>query len=452
MLGRLLIALLAVFALYLYGLDTAGLLGPDEPRYASIGREMARSGDWITPRLWGEPWFEKPPLLYWLIAAGNVARLGPELAPRLPVALVSIAFLIFFQRVLAREFGLRAAWFSTAVLATSAGWLAFSHAAATDLPMSAAFAAAMMFTLAWRPRELIAAGALMGLAVLGKGLVPLALALPLVWFGRRRLRDLLWPFVAFLIVALPWYATMIARHGNAFINDFFWKHHFGRFASTELQHVQPIWFFLPVLAGALFPWTPALVLLTRARLYIDDRRIFLLAWVLWGLLFFSLSTNKLPGYLLPLLPAACALVGIAIAETERPRWILGTCAALLALLPAVGALLPQALDSGLSHATWSAGSWTVAGVFLAHAVLTTLLKPSERAVAAVAAGVVAGALYLKLTALPYVDAAASARPLWRTGQKVCPEQLSRDLRYGMNYYAGARIADCVQPAPVDPVE
>src|ERR1700731_4134554 len=101
----LLLAIPLVYFLYFFGLSQVGLLGPDEPRYAAIGREMAQSGDWITPRLWGEPWFEKPALLYWMTAAGFRAGLDSDLAPRLPVAIVSVAFLIYFFVALRREFG-----------------------------------------------------------------------------------------------------------------------------------------------------------------------------------------------------------------------------------------------------------------------------------------------------------------------------------------------------------
>src|SRR5580700_3878407 len=135
---------IGLFFLYFFGLTRTGLVGPDEPRYAAIGRAMAATGDWITPRLWGVPWFEKPALLYWMTAAAFKAGLGAELAPRLPVALASVAFLIYFFVVLRREFGDRAAWYSAIMLATSAGWLVYSHVAITDLPMSAAFAAAML--------------------------------------------------------------------------------------------------------------------------------------------------------------------------------------------------------------------------------------------------------------------------------------------------------------------
>src|SRR4029453_8512806 len=93
---------LALF-LSLSRLGGPGMLGPDEPRYASIAREMATSGDWITPRLWGEPWFEKPALLFWIAGTGFRLGLGPELSPRLPVALIAVAFLGFFWWILKRE-------------------------------------------------------------------------------------------------------------------------------------------------------------------------------------------------------------------------------------------------------------------------------------------------------------------------------------------------------------
>src|SRR5271157_5784417 len=111
---------------------------------------MSETGDWVTPRLWGEPWFEKPALLYWMTATGIKAGLDLDLAPRLPVAIAAVAFLIYFLMVLRREFGDSAAFYATAVLGTSAGWLAFSHVAVTDLPMSAAFAGAMLAVMSGR--------------------------------------------------------------------------------------------------------------------------------------------------------------------------------------------------------------------------------------------------------------------------------------------------------------
>src|SRR6266568_2899879 len=105
-----LVAALLIYFLYFFHLTAAGMLGPDEPRYAAIGREMARSGDWITPRLWGEPWFEKPALLYWMTGIAFRLGLGEDLAPRLPVTLTAILFLGFFWWIANREFGCRVAW------------------------------------------------------------------------------------------------------------------------------------------------------------------------------------------------------------------------------------------------------------------------------------------------------------------------------------------------------
>src|SRR5271157_617774 len=105
----LLLAGCALYFLYFFGLARTGMLGPDEPRYAAIGRAMADTGDWVTPRLWGSPWYEKPALLYWMTEAAFKAGLNEDLAPRLPVAWMSVLFLVFFYLLLRREFDTAAA-------------------------------------------------------------------------------------------------------------------------------------------------------------------------------------------------------------------------------------------------------------------------------------------------------------------------------------------------------
>lgn len=460
----------AVYFLFFFNLSGVGLIGPDEPRYAAIGRDMARSGDWVTPRLWGQAWFEKPPLLYWMTGLACRAGLGEETAPRLPVALLSVAFLCFYWRRLEREFGRRAALFATAVLATSAAWLAFSHVAVTDLPMAAAFSAAMLAGLPWIARgdrrSLALASALLGAAVLAKGLVPLALALPLVWAGRRQWRDLLRPapILAFSAVAAPWYLLASLRHGSAFLADFFLKHHLARFFTGELQHQQPFWFYIPVLAAGLFPWTPLLALLFRRTLYHDARLRFLLISVAFGLLFFSASTNKLPGYLLPLIPAACALMGVALAEAKTAKRALSTSAMLLVLVPVVAGILPEALLRGLSRAQAAGPPWQTV---LAVAAVAALVWEAERAgrrlvaVGAIAAGLLAGILWIEAAAFPALDRTVSARAVWRQiagrASEVCVGPVSRSWRYNLNYYSGSPLPDCgealrpiqIQPGPGD---
>jgi len=446
----------ALFFLYLFGLTRAGLLGPDEPRYAAIGRAMADSGDWITPRLWGNPWFEKPALLYWMTAAGFKAGLGPDLAPRLPVAILSIGFLVYFFVALRREFGAAAASYATTILATSVGWLAYSHVAITDLPMSAAFAAAMLVILNGPLRgaasltPALIAGALLGVAVLAKGLVPLALFLPAVWFLRGRWRDLLWLLAAMAVVALPWYALVTLRNGAPFLEEFFWKHHFERFATAALQHEQPFWFYVPVLAAGLFPWTPLLLLLFQRRMYRNRPAVFLLAWFSWGFIFFSVSRNKLPGYLLPLLPAVAALAGIALAEARagavKMSCLLAASAALLWFVPAIPQFLPQALLAGASHTSIRLPvGWIIPALFVA--LLAALLEAARHRSCAVA--MIAVLMTISVAALvwrvyPRLDRVISARAMWiASGNSMtCAPDPNRSRRYGLYYYAGRSLPDC----------
>ena len=439
----------ALYFLYFFGLTRTGLLGPDEPRYAAIGRSMAESGDWITPRLWGEAWFEKPALLYWMTAAGFKAGLGLDLAPRLPVAIVSVAFLIFFFVALRAEFGAQAAFFAAAILATSAGWLAYSHVAVTDLPMSAALAAAMLLVMKKSPKrsDILIAGALLGLAVLAKGLVPLALFFPVLWLWRHRIRGLALLFTATAVVALPWYVAVTLRNGPPFLEEFFWKHHFERFTTSVLQHEQPFWFYVPVLVAGFFPWFPLLPLLFEKHLYKDRRVIFLLAWWLWGFLFFSIARNKLPGYLLPLMPAMAIMLGIALAETRVPSFkvasLLAVCALLFCFIPAILNVLPQGLLGGVSHAHARFPLNWMAPAILASFCCFYLEKAGRRTCAAgvVSGLVIASILQIVWQVYPQLDRTVSARGM-AVYSVTCVNPMTRSRRYGIQYYAGRTLPDC----------
>jgi 4-amino-4-deoxy-L-arabinose transferase-like glycosyltransferase len=440
---------IGLYFLYFFGLTRTGLVGPDEPRYAAIGRAMAATGDWITPRLWGHPWFEKPALLYWMTAAGFKAGLGPDWAPRLPVALLSVAFLVYFFVALRREFGDRAAWYSAAILATSAGWLVYSHVAITDLPMSATFAAAML-AISVREHNLpsnLAAGVFLGLAILAKGLVPLVLFIPALWFLRRRFRELASLVGAATLVAAPWYILVTLRNGTPFLEEFFWKHHFGRFLSSDLQHGQPIWFYVPVLLAGLFPWIPLLALLFNRRLYQDGRARFLLAWFAWGFVFFSVSRNKLPGYLLPLLPPLAALLGIAVAEARArsPKLmaLLAASAALLCIVPAVSNALPQALAAGFSRTPFHLATiWMVPALLIAI-LCAVLEKTGHRgcAVAAVAAVTAVSTVTIVWRVYPRLDRQLSGRNS-HTESITCLPPTNRSQRYGIDYYVDRDLPDC----------
>ncbi len=440
------------YLVYFYDLSASGLLGPDEPRYASVSREMARSGDWITPRLWGVPWFEKPALLYWLSGVGFRLGLNTELAPRLPVALIAVAFLAFYWWTLCREFGCRAAWLATLILGSSGMWVAYSQNGVTDVPLAATFSAGMLLAMPWVARrdtsQLPAAAAMFGLAVLAKGLVPLALAPPLLM--GRHVRDWLrWRVVLpFFLVALPWYALCYWRNGWTFIHEFFVVHHFSRVTSNALMHERPVWFYLPILLAGLLPWTPMLGLMARRSVYRDRQRVFLAAWALVVLALFSISVNKLPGYILPLLPPAAALLALALDEVVDARLWLAACATLLVVFPITAQVLPAAVLNGLGRAPLP----EFQAVWLAPAVvglLAWVLEARGRRVAAVlaiAAGAAMGIGYLKTVATPELDRGVSARGLWRQiggrADEVCIGDVKRDWKYGLNYYSVTPLPEC----------
>jgi 4-amino-4-deoxy-L-arabinose transferase-like glycosyltransferase len=333
------------------------------------------------------------------------------------------------------------------------------------MPMAATFSAAMLLALPWVARRdtryLPIAAALLGLAVLAKGPVALVLAAPLC-LRFRSARDLVQPRVVapFLVLALPWYLLCYLRNGNVFLHDFFLVHNVERFTSNALMHVQPWWFYLPVLAGLLLPWFPLVFLLGRRAAWRDPRRLYLLAWVVFGMVFFTAATNKLPGYLLPLLPAAAALMALALGEAEAAADavyagpLLAACAVLLVAFPVAARMLPAALATGLSKTPLPAfqASWLLAGGAAAAAWLLESRGRRLAAVLLIAAGATAGTVYLKWAAAPELDRTVSARALWRQisgrADEVCIDQIERSWRYGLNYYSGTPLPECSQhPRP-----
>ncbi len=381
---------------YLFLLPSSGLLGPDEPRYAAIGHQMASSGNWVTPVLWGKPWFEKPPLLYWLIATFAQLPIPPDLAARLPVTLAALGLLFALPTTEA-----------ALILGTSLGWLGLSQVAVTDIPLSVCFFLYLRFTLAQRPWL---AGIAMGLAILAKGLVPVALCLPVAWLYRRHWQT---PLAA-LLTALPWYLACYLANGQQFIDDFIIRHHIQRFFSPDLQHVQPFWFYIPVLIGLALPWAPALW-----HFRLNDSLKPHLYTVLWGFLFLSASRNKLPAYVLPLLPSLAILIA---PHLRRAHYAFA--GALFVALPSIAPWLPPAIDDGLSKADISTTQWLW---LLASPLAAALIwRWRERAFLATA---LLAITTLKLTLYPALATQVSAR----SSKLTClPEGASRGLRYGLS--------------------
>jgi len=353
--ARLLWAALILATLYLcyfHNLGALGLVGPDEPRYAWIARDMAETGDWVTPRLYGKPWFEKPPLYYWAAALSFKVFGVSEAAARLPSAVCALLATLAMAWLAWLLYGPETARWVLLLLPTTVGMIGFSHAAATDMPFAAMLTIAMV--LAAHLLNLIPSpaasqnvsappfsftsftsstsftsfflGVFLGLATLAKG--PAAIILSgggvLLWAAlTKRWRDAfrcLHPvaIAGFCLTALPWY-ILCARRNPDFFHVFLIEHNFKRFLTPEFQHIQPFWYYLPVLLVALFPWTVFLLCtaLFRAAICVRERRllashvtIFLSCWPLFCLLFFSNSQSKLPGYILPTIP----VLGIYLAH------------------------------------------------------------------------------------------------------------------------------------------
>ncbi len=367
--GPLALLALSLFALF-YGLGNLPFLGPDEPRYAEVAREMYLSGDWITPRLADITWFEKPALTYWLSALGFKLFGVSEFAARLGITLLAAVAVLLLYAFGCRVNSARYGYVSASVLLTMALWLGFARAATFDLPLTVCLAAALLAFFLWeqssdsdgdseKPRDSYwyAFAAALGFALLAKGLVGFILPAGIIGaylLLTRRLRVLwrpkLWLLGGGLMIAVAstWYLPMLMQHGRLFIDDFIIGHHFQRYVSNKYKHPQPFYFFLLVALAGCFPWTMWLV--ASAQRAVQERRalltepaerlrLFLWLWVVVPLVFFSLSGSKLPGYILPIFPALALLAGLEIERwwtAERIPWAAWVTTVLCLLLAVVG--------------------------------------------------------------------------------------------------------------------
>jgi 4-amino-4-deoxy-L-arabinose transferase-like glycosyltransferase len=335
--GWAILILATLYVCYFSHLGAIGFVGPDEPRYAWIARDMTETGDWVTPRLYGKPWFEKPPLFYWGAAVCFKVFGVSEAAARLPSAISALLATLALAWLALRFYGAETARWLLLLLPTTVGMIGFSHAAATDMPFSgmltiAMVCAAVVLGLTRNentpilPRTpwlaLILFGFFLGLAVLAKGPAAIILSGGAVFFWAlftKRWRDalrLLHPaaIAAFCLTALPWY-ILCARRNPDFFRIFIIEHNFQRYLTPEFQHIQPFWYYGAVLLIALLPWTALAVWssvtgaahLKRSK-RLSPNSLFFLSWALFCLSFFTISRSKLPGYILPAIPAIAVLM------------------------------------------------------------------------------------------------------------------------------------------------
>jgi 4-amino-4-deoxy-L-arabinose transferase-like glycosyltransferase len=346
--GWTILILATLYVCYFSHLGAIGLVGPDEPRYAWIARDMVETGDWVTPRLYGKPWFEKPPLLYWGAALSFKILGVSEAAARLPSALSALLATLALAWLALRLYGAETARWLLLLLPTTVGMIGFSHAAATDMPFSGTLTIAMACAAVALgltrdegtpvlPRTnwlaLLLFGFFLGLAVLAKGPAAIILSGGTVFFWAlftKRWRvtfRLLHPaaLASFCLTALPWY-ILCAHRNTDFFRIFIIEHNFKRYLTPEFQHVQPSWFYGPVLLVTFLPWTGALIwaIVTASARIAKSNRVspqtsFLLSWSIFAVLFFSLSQSKLPGYILPAVPALALLLACACASLAMER-------------------------------------------------------------------------------------------------------------------------------------
>jgi 4-amino-4-deoxy-L-arabinose transferase-like glycosyltransferase len=397
--------LATLYFCYFHNLGAIGLVGPDEPRYAWIARDMAETGDWVTPRLYGKPWFEKPPLYYWSAALSFKLFGVSEVTARLPSAVAALLAALALAWLAWCAYGAETARWLLLLLPTTVGMIGFSHAAATDMPFAAMLTIALVF--AARLLDLVpvrtfgsfasftsstsfsslAFGFFLGLAALAKGPAAIVLSGGAVLFwavSTKRWRDALRclhpiAIVSFCAIALPWY-ILCARRNPDFLRVFIIEHNFQRYLTPEFQHIQPFWFYLPILLIAFIPWTLLLLWCASQGLSLWQRTrqlspltVFLLTWAVFCLLFFSVSKSKLPGYILP----AVAPIGLLLARSYVCfvdvskaifRWIQCAAAAAALLLALVLWSIPFSASRINAHAATGAG-WVLSLLAIANLIL-----------------------------------------------------------------------------------
>lgn len=443
----LLILVTVAVIIFSFGLGRLALVGPDEPRYSEVAREMFATGDYISPRLCGCLWFEKPVLLYWLAAASYHLFGVSEFAARFPSVLAAVLTMVFIYYGLRRAASERLALAASLAFVTSGLVIAYARVATPDILLTAAMTIALLSgylacessgrtrTLRWA-----LCFAAIGAAVLAKGLVGIALVVAILavylavikqWHFIRW-RDALIGVAVFLIIAGTWYGPVTVRHGWSFIEEFFVRHHFQRYTSNQFGHPQPFYFFFAIAIEGIAPWSFFLIP-AAARLKslkpgshrLDALLVFAWIWVVVPLLFFSASGSKLPGYILPIFPALAIVIG---AELERfisgERRVLLTAAAWLTTLLLVGIGVGFAVYYIHEQIGTSGWSWIFFGMPTAIAGLAVILLAKKRREAFVisAAGVmlslILGAAILLLPTLSdkltlkrlSLEAAAALRP------------------------------------------
>lgn len=457
--------------LFFYGRGSFGLVGADEPRYAQVAREMLERHDWITPTLQGKAWLEKPVLYYWQAMAAYSVFGVTDSAARLPAALdaaLMIAAIYFFLR----RFRPGSEEDGALITAGSAAVIGFAHAAATDMPLAASFTIALLGWYAWHESGkrlyLAVFYIFLALGTLAKGPVAPALAAVIILMFAAVMRDwraalrTLWipGILLFLVVALPWYVAVQLRNPE-FFRVFILEHNLARFSENLYHHRQPFWFYVPILLLSLMPWALWLILalVERVRLLWSEGRnalsnpddawqMFLLIWLVVPVIFFSASQSKLPGYILPAIPAGALFVseyiGARRSDERKISFPLAAAHGLICGAVVFGALAAASIQANhrllASRGTYVAAAIATAiGLAIAAALLSRNGLRLLRSVTMLA--IVVGVAAILRLAAPVIDANQSARPVAVSILSFSHEpvplavfRIGRVQEYGLEFY------------------
>jgi 4-amino-4-deoxy-L-arabinose transferase-like glycosyltransferase len=325
-----------VVLVWLASLANRPLLNPDEGRYAEIPREMLSGGDWVIPHLNGLDYIEKPPLQYWATALSyRVLGVG-EFSARLYSALTALGTLAWVWFLGRRLWGPDTGWRAAAVLIGMFMFVVLGEMLTLDMSLTfymtaaaAGFLTAQQAAISQR-RWMLLAWIAVALGVLTKGLVAAAIPAAVLvifslWsrdFSPWRKLHASWGLPLFLGITVPWH-WLAARRLADFLQFFFVHEHFARYLTKVADREEPWWFFGVVFLAGTVPWT-----LTALRVLIGgwrrrasaphfDAALFLWIWVVFILVFFSLSDSKLMPYILPAMPALAILIGAQPAATLK---------------------------------------------------------------------------------------------------------------------------------------
>lgn len=337
-------ALIAIFVLCsIWVLDIRSLVPPDEGRYAEMAREMFVTGDWITTRLNGIKYFEKPPLHMWMSAAAYALFGVGEFQARLWNGICGIIGVLLVGYTGRRVFGRQVGFYAAAILASMLFWGGASQFNTLDIGVASMLAISLCAlliaqqdnaTASERRNWMLICWAGLALSLLTKGLIGVVLpaaVFVLYWIvsGDRaifRRLHLLAGLGIFLAIALPWFVLVAIKNPEQ-PHFFFINEHWNRFFFKEHHREGPWYYFLVLIVPATMPWLPLLpASLIRARQKLEGQfqsTQLLLIWTVFILFFFSYSSSKLPGYMLPVFPALAVLAG----------WLLAHASGMLLRLP-----------------------------------------------------------------------------------------------------------------------